>query len=470
MSIGSVGSNQSSVIEQLLYLEAQPKRDLESKVSNLDVRLGVLSDLRSKINAFKSLAQEFARLGSTSALRRFKATSSQDSVMTATAGSTAAPGNHTLTVASLAQAHTIASGGFTGTGTGIAAGSYAFEIEQNGVTTQVTVEIAAGDDNAAAMQKVVDAIRSSGAEVTASLVTVSDVTDTRRIVLAAKESGTGAIIARVEDTAGGLMTQLGLAGTSSVGAFSSNTTLEGRDAAFTLDGLAMTSSSNQVEHALEGIVFSLKSTTATPVTLQVAYDQKAVQDKLQQMLDAYNGIVDYLNTKLQSGDENGVGRGELAGELTFIKFRSTLIHNVVRAVDAAVAQSGINSLDDVGLSLGRDGKLSLADAEAFFGALTSTPEAVETFFGSDDGIATRLDDLVRSFTKIGGGLDLARDLVESKKDVLNMRIERMESFLAVREQQLRSELGRLSQFISQLNFQQSLSQGLMTTTTALFLG
>jgi len=457
------GVNQNDYLEQLLYLESQPLRNLQAKRGTLDVRLGILSDLRSKVSAFKSLISGFAELGSGSVLRQFNVASSDDTVATATASATANTGSHTLTVDSLAQAHKIASSGFVGTGSDITANSYTFEITVDGTATSISVDIAADDDNATAMQKVVDVIRSSGAPVTADLVTVDPNTDTRKIVLSATESGTANLIASVTDTSGNLMADLGLAGTSAVGSFSANTTVEALDANFTLDGLTLTSADNEVEDVLTGIVINLRDTTSENevITLTIGFNEEDVHEKVDEMVSSFNEIMSYLNSKLGSGDETGSGRGDLAGDLTFMMFRNELKQSLVRSVSGVTGD--INSIDDVGLSIARDGTLSVSDSDEFFAQLTANPDDVEAFFASEDGIASRLKEMANAFTKIGGSLQLSTELVDSKKDMLDLRIERMEEYLALREEQIRSELGRLSQLVAQIGFQQQALGSLNST-------
>ncbi len=454
MSISGVGSGQSDYIQQLLWLEAQPLRDLQSRRGDLDVRLGILSDLRTKVGAFRSLIAGFAEMGSASALRRFTASCSDESVATASASATAASGSHTLTVSLLAQAHKIASSGFVGTDTDFSPGDYTFEITVGDTATEISVEISDGDDNAAAMQKVVEAIRSAGAGLSADLVTVDSVTQTKKIVVSSTDSGTANLIASVQDTTGTLMGDLGLSGTSEVGSFSANTTVQAQDATFELDGIPMISSDNEIEDVLTGVVLNLRDRTegTEVVTLTIGYDEEAVRDTLDKMVSAFNELMSYLNSKLVSGDETGAGRGELAGDLTFVSFRSQLKQHLVSAVTGLSGE--INSLDDIGIGYSRDGTLSVSDFKKFFEELTTEPGDVEAFFASADGLATRLKDLAGAFTKMGGGLDLSRDLVESRKDVLDLRIERMESFLEIREKQILDELGRLSQFVAQLGYQQ----------------
>jgi flagellar hook-associated protein 2 len=318
------------------------------------------------------------------------------------------------------------------------------------------------------MDKVVDAIRDLGVGVEASVLTVDTTTGEKAIVLKSQATGEDGIIASISDTTGSLMADLGLAQTSAVGAFSANTTVEGTNARFTLDGIEMVSSSNEVEGVMDGVVLRLRSpsydqATENPVNvdLTIEYDREGLKEKVGELLGAYNEMLDYLNQKLRHGDENGENRGELAGDLTFTSFRMEMKLALTRRLGAEHQVGQVNSLDDVGLTMARDGKLTLSDEEAFFNALTANPESVEAFFGSEDGIFKRVEGLVTAFTKIGGGLDLARNLVDSKKDVLDLRIERQENLLTIREKQLVQELARLSQFVAQIGAQQQAFGGLI---------
>jgi len=470
MSVSGVqGGGYSDFIQQMLFLEGKPLRDLQAKRATHDVRLGILSDARTKINAFKSLLSSFAETGIQSALRDFKVSSSEEEVLTASADAEAQVGGHSISVSQLAQAHTVASSSMDPDGTVASSGTYAFDITVSGETTNVSVSVSSGDTNDTIMEKVVNAIRDTGVAVDASLLTVDTTTGEKVIVLKSQETGEDGSITEITDTTGSLMSDLGLAGTSSAGAFSTNTTLEGQNALFSVDGIDMVSGTNEVDGVMEGVVLNLKSPSYDAaggedpayVDLKVEYDREGLKEKVEELFGAYNEMMEYLNQKMKSGDENGENRGELAGDLTFGSFRTEMKLALSRRLGADYQVGNINSLDDVGISLARDGKLSLSDEEAFFNALTSDPGAVEAYFGSDDGIFKRAEELVTAFTKIGGGLDLSRDLVDSKKDILDLRIERQENLLSIREEQLVQELGRLSQFVAQIGNQQQAFAGLI---------
>jgi flagellar hook-associated protein 2 len=462
--IASGGAGFDGFIQQMLYLEGRPLRDLQTKRSGYNDTLSILSDIRTKVGTLKTLAKALGQQGAQSALRQYKVDSSNETAVTATADSSASVGHHTLTVTQLAQAHTIASSAFGAGGTTtIAAQTHTFEITQGGVATQISVEVLATDTNEVVLGKVRDAVRASGAKVSASVLTVDTTTNSRRLVLNATETGAATILSEVRDVTGDLATRLGIAGTSSTGSFSANTTMEGRDATFTLDAIAIASSSNEVKGVLQGIVLSLKAPTASGVTINLSIDndEEAIKEKVDEAIKAYNELIQSLSGHLASGDETGAGRGKLAGDLTFMTFRNALKGALGGRLGAAQTLSGIDTLDDVGLSMARDGTLSLADGDKLFNVLATTPDALEAYFGSSDGIFARLEDLTSAMTDIGGGLDLARGQVESRREILDLRIERQEGFLELRERQLRDELGRLSQFAAQISAQQSAFSGIL---------
>lgn len=402
MSVGGVGNQE--YIEQLLYIEARPLRELQSRKDDLSARLGILSDVRSRVDTFKGLLSGFAEVGILSALRQYGVTSpaGETSSVRITPSAAATTGTHSISVQALAQTHMIQSAALVGGSSGgVPAGTHTFEIiaGPDAERVEVTVTIDAGDTNETAMSKVVSAIDNATELVDAALVTTNTIDGSKRITLRSGTAGSAGTIQSIADVSGSLMTTLGLAGTTA----SFDELQAGQDAQFTLDGVQVVSDKNEISGVVDGITISLLSVSEAPETFTVGYDKEQVKEKVTALLDAYNELIGYLNTKMSSGDETGAGRGELAGDLTFITFKNTLIQEVSRGLASEFAIDGINSLDDVGFSIARDGKLTLTSENDFFEALEGSPDGVEAFFGSEGGVATRLEELVKAFTKSGGG-------------------------------------------------------------------
>src|SRR5439155_9858931 len=91
-----------------------------------------------------------------------KATTSDATAVTATAGTAALPGTYTLTVSSLAQSNQIASGGLADPTTQIKQGTLTLQVG-SGTATTITVD---GRNNT--LQGLADSINAAGGDVRAS--------------------------------------------------------------------------------------------------------------------------------------------------------------------------------------------------------------------------------------------------------------------------------------------------------------
>lgn len=103
------GIDTASLIDQLIAIERRPIENLQTRVSAIDVQRAAFMELSAQLLALQNAALSF---GQSSFFRRFNSTSTNESVLTATAGDTAAPGSHTFRVRSLVTNHSVISRGF----------------------------------------------------------------------------------------------------------------------------------------------------------------------------------------------------------------------------------------------------------------------------------------------------------------------------------------------------------------------
>lgn len=104
------GINSGELISQLLALEGRPKALAQSRSSQLQAQRAALLDVNSTLLALKSAG---GNIRTSKLFRAARATSSNESVLTATASSGATPGSYRLTVARLVSTHQQISRGFT---------------------------------------------------------------------------------------------------------------------------------------------------------------------------------------------------------------------------------------------------------------------------------------------------------------------------------------------------------------------
>lgn len=107
--IASQVSTLDTMISQLMALERQPLLRLQTRKSEINVSLAMFSDLRTKLNALKSLAEDLAETGSLSVFSSKTVTSSNPDVVSATAAGGAANASYSFEITTLAKAYRVQS-------------------------------------------------------------------------------------------------------------------------------------------------------------------------------------------------------------------------------------------------------------------------------------------------------------------------------------------------------------------------
>ena len=140
-------------------------------------------------------------------------------------------------------------------------------------------------------------------------------------------------------------------------------TTAGADAAYTLDGVSLTSASNTVSTALKGVTFQLLQTTgsststSSSVVAQVVADTSSVSTSLGSFVSAYNTLVKALAAQ-ETNDSTGAAEP---------LFGNPLISQIQSSLSAALSATNVSSassagtplsLISLGITTGVDGTLS----------------------------------------------------------------------------------------------------------------
>lgn len=413
------GIDTASIINALMRIERLPIDRIESDKTRIKQRQGVVQEINGLLGKLRDAAADmYAPL----ALKEKTASSGDASIATASVGSQAAAGTYNVVVTALAQAHTTASAA----GPPLVAGQ-ALDITVGSDAVSVAVED--GDT----LQSFADRINGTE-DVGVSASVIND-----RLVLISKESGAGG--------------QITLGGSAAAG-FGFTTTQAGQDAQATVNGLAVTSSGNTIEGAINGVSLSLSKVGSTTIT--VGADHAASVETARAFVDAYNGLVSNVK-KATAYDVATKTAGTLQGDQTL----STLAGQLRGIAGSAVSGLGgaYDSLARIGITAARDGTLTL-DESAFTNALTADPDAVAEVFGRDDG-----DDA------IGPGDGIARQIrsfADSySTDILSARltgyttslqrldekISGLEALMQIKEDRLRAQWAAMEKAVSQFQSQ-----------------
>lgn len=146
---------------------------------------------------------------------------------------------------------------------------------------------------------------------------------------------------------------------------------QGEDAAYTVDGASLTSSTNTVTNAIPGVTLNLLGADKnTTLTVNVAPDTSQIETNVNSMLNAYNAVISYVNGQMSyttsSTGSGGTTGGPLFGDNTLKSIKSEL-------QSAIMSQVGTGSMDylaDIGITANSTGSLSL-NTSTFESAISS---------------------------------------------------------------------------------------------------
>lgn len=436
--LGSVSSlygnayNQYGVLSAISGVSRFSQQGSGSSVSSLNrqessyqVKLSAYGKLQSAMDTFKSALSSFK---SAQDAAPFKATSSAEKTLTAKASKdVAAAASYSIDVTQLAKAQTLTSGVYadkdsTIVGTGsitIQTGSY--NANTNTFTSASgsgkTISISASGGT---LSGIANAINAADAGVKASVVQSGG---GYQLSLASTKSGTdNTIKLAVSDNDS---SNTDLAGLSAL-AFNPtagpsgydknlNQTVAAQNAELTVNGVAVTSQSNEVSSAASGVTLSLAATGTA--TVNVARDSEAFAASAQKFVDAYNALQKSVNELSSASSLNT--NPPLASDGLTAKLANEVRNTVAQASYGLGNER--TTLSDIGIAKSSDGTLTL-DKAKLQSTFAANPE------NSTRLLANTADRLTSSVTRATGtnselqyttrGLNRAVQSVQNRKALL----------------------------------------------------
>ena len=442
-----------SLVSQLMSVERQPIDKLNTKVTSYQTKISSFGTLSGLVSSFQS-----ALAGLKNSLQGYSAAASDASVLSATATSTAVAGTYSLTVAHLAQAHSLVAAGQVSDATAISSTASTVTFNIGGTTTDVA--IAAG----ATLQDIRTAINSANLGVTATIINDGSGTPSR-LVLTSSATGVSHGISSITIQAGGdgsINNLLAYNPTTNPPALATLTqTVAAQNASFTVSGIAITSASNTVTTAIQGVTLTLKNTTTTPATLTVARDNTAISTAVSSFVDNYNALASQLRSRSAYGNATTAAPA-LAGDGTVRQMLDQL-----RGIFMTPATGGTMAyLSQVGISTQADGTLKL-DSSKLSSALADNFSDVTNLLSSATGFATRLDEWATSVTKTGGLIDSRTQSLNTSIKGYNDQISKLEARMTVLQKQYTTTYSNLNMMLSNMNATSAyLTQQFSKTTTS----
>lgn len=219
---------------------------------------------------------------------------------------------------------------------------------------------------------------------------------------------TGELVMTADDTGAGNSLTVTDSGTSNFAALLLSKSTAGLDAKLTIDGQSLTRSTNNV--TIDGVTYTANQVTDSAATVTVAQDTDGVYDLISNFVDAYNTLIDTLNTAVDENadsdyppltdDEKAdmtddeIAAWETKAKVGLLENDSTL-ESILSDMRTALIDSvsGMTtSLASIGITSGTyDEKGTLyIDEDTLTSAIASDPEAVMNLF-TQQAISTTSD-------------------------------------------------------------------------------
>lgn len=422
------GINMSQLAEQLAAAQFAARLDqITARSERLNTQITSASTLRGMISSLASSLGDRVRTGDLAATPQI----ANASVAQVSKGAATGRGTSTLEVTSLAKAQTLVSPAVASASTPVGAGTLTLRFgtvsgssfTPDAARAAVDITIPTG----ATLDTVASAVNASGAGVTAYVATGAN---GPQLVLKGQDGAANGFVLEATESP----TEPGLAALAWNPATNlSRLTTPATDAAYLLDGVARTATTNTITDAAPGLSLKLTGTnTGNPTTISYSDPGTAITSAMQDLTAALNEMVGELNSETNPTTgalSNDPGARALRRQLTTLASAQVMPANTTGAP---------TTLADLGLKTNRDGSFSL-DSERLAATLKRDPIGTGAMFTTGlFGVFSTFDKLARSvssssdpsslggtiarLTKLQTTLGTQRSTMETKQEDLRQRL------------------------------------------------
>lgn len=445
------GIDSSALIKAILDQQRKAQIDpLETRVQEYQDTNDALGELKDLLSTLSSKLASF-RVVNGGALSKL-ASSSDETVASATAANGASSGSYTLSVSQLAT------NGSLSLDARYASSSTAALATINDLAPAAdrtaTITVGSGADQESVdvvmtstmtIQDFVNSFNESSEKAEASLVNVgTSSSPSYAIVINSYETG--------EEEG-----ELAISGGAQVSAWATDHTLsQATNAEFTLSGIDGTieRASNSIADVIGGVNLNLSATGTT--TISVSTDSASTASRVRDFVDAYNEMVAFIEENDLVSQESDGGEienifGALAG--------TSIDENLVSSLRSALAGAGtsgrtVNILADLGITTQRDGTLAF-DEDTFDEAISNDAEGVRIVLEDLGETTASTDGTIAQFSRYNGLIDVTTNTNLSQITSLQDRITEVEKRLAQQEESLIARFAALERIIGGLTSQQN---------------
>ncbi len=390
IGVGS-GLNTSEIIEALVEADsAAQKNSLDKMEEDSKAKISAFATLKSNLKDFKNIINELK----SEQQYGFKGNSSDATVATLTASGTKAGAtiNSSLTVSTLATQHTLTGPAYNSTtatvGSGtmtINFGTWATDPSDSGsqsFSSNGQSEVSVTTTSATTLVGLRDAINNAATD--------SDSDGQKDVLASIIYDGSNYMLMLKSES--GASNELKVTGSSNlgtdVGGINYNWTsgnagmtqrAAGVNAAFTVDGISMTRTTNEIDDLFDGFTLDLKKTSSSAIRISSEVDLSSVKSLVEGYVMTYNEVNMSIGI-MTANDEIGEDDGALIGDSTVREIQQQLREMASTALVGY--ENGPFYLSNLGVKTNRDGSLSF-DQKKMEEQFKYKPEAIYAFFSNN---------------------------------------------------------------------------------------
>lgn len=422
---------------------------LNDQASFVSAKISTFGQLKSMVS---DLSVAVSKLNSVTGWNAVTTTSSNTDYVTASATGGTVATSFSVEVQSLAKAQTMTSAPLLPVGGFMGVGSLKLELgspDAIAAGTASAFDIGIGPNDK--LSDVAGKINGANVGITATIL--SDASG-ERLLLRSKTTGADAAFRlSVTDEDGDDTDASGLS------RLVDGATVEaGVNAQATVNGIAVSSPTNQFANTVAGVTFNAVKITTAPVEINVAKDDTAVKSNIDAFVKAYNTLNQALNN-ITKYDKDTKTAGLLQGDSTAIGLQNAL-RNAIQSV--AGGTGPFRSLSDIGVvSAGGLSNLSpTGDLEVNTAKLNKAlenPEAVKAMFrgpeggGGGDGVAEKINAVTSGLLSATGFFASKDKLLQGSLKLNAQEIQRVNDQADRLETSLKARYTALDKQMSQLN-------------------
>ncbi len=428
---GANGIDFGVILNAVMAQERLPLSSMEAQKSVLKTQSTAFATLATRLGALESAADALTR--DTSFGGR-TATTTDSSIVTASAASGAVAGIYDIKVTELARAQVTASSSrHADTDTTVVATGGSLTIGGTAVTLTGSVTL---EGLASAINGTADI------GVTATIVRA---TDGYQLVLTGKDTGLDNAFTITNQLTDGTVTFTDTDTDGVSGDSAADNAMQATNASITVNNVSVTSATNTIADAIPGTTLTLlRQVPDETVTVSVTEDAGNTENMVKAFVDAYNNLVTFAQ---QQNGTAGIARDPL--------FRG--LRNELRTVMSGkyLAGGSLQSLGQAGIEFDRTGKLTI-NSTLFQESLGSSPTALRNLFmgdGVNDGVFSTMTSTIERYTDAGALLSSLRDRLDDQISAMDDRLAAMEERLENRRLALQREYTAADMIIGQLNSQ-----------------